>query len=67
MQYCQKKRIGWLPWSWGVDNADCPAMDMTKSEKFDSLFDWGLEVTVADKYSIKKYGCEARNILGFVF
>ncbi len=53
MQYCQQKSIGWLPWSWGVGNADCPAMDMTKTEKFESLFDWGLEVAVTDKYSIK--------------
>ncbi len=53
MQYCQKKSIGWLPWSWGVGNGDCPAMDMTKTENFETLFDWGLEVAVTDKYSIK--------------
>ena len=53
MRYCQQKQIGWLPWSWGVGNADCPAMDMTKTESFDSLFDWGLEVAVTDSFSIK--------------
>lgn len=53
MQYCQQKSIGWLPWSWGVGNSDCPAMDMTKTENFESLFDWGLEVAVTNKYSIK--------------
>ena len=53
MQYCQQKSMGWLAWSWGVGNSDCPAMDMTQTEKFDSLFDWGLEVAVTDKYSIK--------------
>ena len=53
MQYCQQKSIGWLPWSWGVGNADCPAMDMTSTESFDSLFGWGLVVAVTDKYSIK--------------
>ena len=53
MQYCQQKSIGWLPWSWGVGNSDCPAMDMTKTESFDSLFDWGLEVAITNKYSIK--------------
>ena len=53
MQYCQQKSIGWLPWSWGVGNADCPAMDMTTTESFDSLFGWGLEVATTDKYSIK--------------
>lgn len=53
IRYCQQKSIGWLPWSWGVGNADCPAMDMTKTEAFNSLFDWGLEVAVTSKYSIK--------------
>lgn len=53
MQYCQQKNIGWLPWSWGVGNGDCPLMDMTKTEKFESLFDWGLEVAVTDSFSIK--------------
>ncbi len=53
MQYCQQQQIGWLAWSWGVGNADCAAMDMTKTESFESLYDWGLEVAVTDPYSIK--------------
>lgn len=53
LQYCQQQQIGWLAWSWGVGNADCVAMDMTKTEEFASLFDWGLEVAVTDPFSIK--------------
>lgn len=53
MQYSQEQEIGWLAWSWGVGNADCPAMDMTKTEAFETLFDWGLEVAVTDPNSIK--------------
>ncbi|TAH06860.1 MAG: mannan endo-1,4-beta-mannosidase [Sphingobacteriia bacterium] len=53
LQYCQQQQIGWLAWSWGVGNSDCAAMDMTKTESFESLFDWGLEVAVTDLYSIK--------------
>lgn len=53
MQYCQQKSIGWLAWSWGPGNSDCAQMDMTKTVAFESLFDWGLEVAVTDKNSIK--------------
>jgi hypothetical protein len=53
MRECRQKQIGWLAWSWGVGNSDCPAMDMTKTEAYESLFDWGLEVAVTDSNSIK--------------
>lgn len=54
---CQKYDIGWLAWSWGLqDNGDCKLMDMTSDAekgKFSGLFDWGLEVAVTDPNSIK--------------
>lgn len=53
LQYCQEKKIGWLAWSWGPGNSDCPQMDMTKTKNFDSLFDWGFEVAISDPNSIK--------------
>ena len=57
MEQCQKHQIGWLAWSWGLqNNGDCALMDMTSNEqpgKFAGLTDWGLEVAVTDKYSIK--------------
>ena len=53
MEYCQKKSIGWLAWSWGPGNGDCAQMDMTKTVAFETLHGWGLEVAIADKYSIR--------------
>lgn len=53
MQYSQQKDIGWLAWSWGPGNSDCPQMDMTSTTAFESLHDWGLEVAVTDPNSIK--------------
>ncbi len=57
MEQCQKHDIGWLAWSWGLqDNGDCKLMDMTSDEKrgkFSGLFSWGLEVAVTDPNSIK--------------
>lgn len=54
MKYCQEKEIGWLAWSWGPGNSDCPHMDMTKTVAFETLFDWGLEVAMTDENSIFK-------------
>ncbi|WP_224995922.1 glycoside hydrolase family 5 protein [Cesiribacter sp. SM1] len=57
MEQCQQHEIGWLAWSWGLqDNGDCKLMDMTNDEergKFSGLFSWGLEVAVTDPNSIK--------------
>lgn len=53
LQYSQQKQIGWLAWSWGPGNSDCPEMDMTKTVAYNTLHDWGLEVAVTDPNSIK--------------
>ncbi len=53
MAYSQQQNIGWLSWSWGAGNSDCPAMDMTHTDSFDTLFDWGLEVAITDANSIR--------------
>jgi mannan endo-1,4-beta-mannosidase len=60
MRYCQEKEIGWLAWSWGPGNSDCPQMDMTRTVAFDTLFDWGLEVAVTDPNSIKNTSVRPR-------
>jgi len=52
MDYCQKKKIGWLTWSWGPGNNDCPGMDMSRGT-FETLHGWGLETAVTHKNSIK--------------
>lgn len=52
MDYSQQKEIGWLAWSWGPGNSDCPKMDMTRTVAHATLFDWGLEVAATDKNSI---------------
>jgi mannan endo-1,4-beta-mannosidase len=53
MEYSQQKSIGWLSWSWGPGNSDCPAMDMTRTDAFDSLYGWGKEVALTHPFSIK--------------
>lgn len=52
MDVCQKLEIGWLAWSWGPGNADCPGMDMTSKGTFDSLHGWGSEVALTHPNSI---------------
>lgn len=52
MDYCQQKKIGWLTWSWGPGNSDCPGMDMSQGT-FETLHGWGLETAVTHKNSIK--------------
>lgn len=53
MEECEKAGIGWMAWSWGPGNSDCAAMDMTKDGRFDSLYGWGKDTAVENKYSIK--------------
>lgn len=53
LEECAKNNIGWLAWSWGPGNKDCSQMDMTKDGKFDTLYGWGKEAALDDKYSIK--------------
>jgi mannan endo-1,4-beta-mannosidase len=54
-----KAGYGWLAWSWGdndpsgIWNTDCGLFDMTKTFSFDSLQDWGKEVSVDNAVSIK--------------
>ncbi len=53
LEECAKNNVGWLAWSWGPGNSDCALMDMTKDGKFDTLYGWGKETALDDKYSIK--------------
>ncbi|GEO06022.1 hypothetical protein AAE02nite_36860 [Adhaeribacter aerolatus] len=64
MEECLKNQIGWLAWSWGLqNNGDCALMDMTndaQNGQFAGLVDWGLEVAVTDKYSIRNTAKKTR-------
>lgn len=66
MEQCQKHDIGWLAWSWGLqDNGDCKLMDMTNDEKrgkSSGLFSWGLEVAETDPNSIKNTSLHTKYI-----
>lgn len=53
MKYAHKRQIGWLAWSWGPGNSDCPDMDMTGKGTFGSLRGWGKEVAWDDAFGIK--------------
>ncbi|HEY0591421.1 MAG TPA: cellulase family glycosylhydrolase [Thermoanaerobaculia bacterium] len=48
----QRLGIGWLAWSWGPGNQDCPAMDMTEDGTYQTLHAWGKEVALTDPNSI---------------
>ncbi|HEX5657965.1 MAG TPA: cellulase family glycosylhydrolase [Polyangiales bacterium] len=54
-----KAGYGWLAWSWGDNdpnsnwNTDCALFDMTSTFAFDTLKDWGKEVSVDNSVSIK--------------
>ncbi|MEI7541688.1 MAG: glycoside hydrolase family 3 C-terminal domain-containing protein [bacterium] len=50
---CQKAQIGWLAWEWGPGNMHGNLMDMTKNNKYESLWGWSKEVCVSSPYSIK--------------
>ena len=52
MAEAQRLGIGWLAWSWGPGNQDCPAMDMTEDGTFETLHAWGKEVAITDPNSI---------------
>lgn len=53
MAEAERLGIGWLAWSWGPGNSDCPAMDMTRDGRFETLHGWGEEVALSDPNSIR--------------
>ena len=44
--------IGMFPWEWGPGNNPQTWLDMTNDSTYDTLFGWGLEVSVTDEHSI---------------
>jgi len=50
---CTANQVGWLPWEWGPGNNPQTFLDMTTDSTYATLFDWGLEVAVTYKNSIK--------------
>jgi mannan endo-1,4-beta-mannosidase len=63
MAEAQRLGIGWLAWSWGPGNADCPTMDMTTDSTFETLHGWGLEVAVTDPNSIRNTSVRPHSIV----
>lgn len=60
---CQKNEIGWLSWSWGPGNSDCPDQDMTTGNTYETLSGWGLEVAVTDENSIQNTSVRPKSIV----
>ncbi|MFC1569475.1 cellulase family glycosylhydrolase [bacterium] len=51
IEQCHLNEIGYIAWSWF---GNCNSLwDITKDGTYDTLYDWGLEVTVTHKYSIQ--------------
>jgi mannan endo-1,4-beta-mannosidase len=44
--------VGMFPWEWGPGNIPQTWLDMTTDSTYDTLFGWGLEVSVTDEHSI---------------
>ena len=44
--------VGMFPWEWGPGNIPQTWLDMTSDSTYDTLFGWGLEVSVTDEHSI---------------
>ena len=53
MSECERLSIGWLCWSWGPGNSDCPEMDMTEHGSYNTLVGWGKEVAVDSPLGIQ--------------
>jgi len=53
LEECTKNQVGWLAWSWGPGNNPQAFLDMTEDSTYATLHDWGLDVAVSNKYSIK--------------
>ena len=53
MSECERLNIGWLCWSWGPGNSDCPEMDMTEHGSYNTLVGWGKEVAVDSPLGIQ--------------
>ena len=53
LDYCQDTGTGWMAWSWGPGNGDCPEMDMTENNLLETLHGWGFEVALSLKNSIQ--------------
>lgn len=58
---CHLNEIGYLAWSW-FGNCN-PLWDMTKDGTYETLYDWGLEVAVADSFSIQNTSVRPYSIL----
>ncbi len=50
---CTANQVGWIPWEWGPGNNPQTFLDMTTDSTYATLYDWGLEVAVTYKNSIK--------------
>lgn len=50
---CERLNVGWLAWSWGPGNLDCPDLDMTTHGSFNTLRGWGKEVCLTHTNSIQ--------------
>ena len=61
---CTANQIGWIAWSWGPGNNPQSWLDMTKDSTYATLFDWGLEVAVTYKNSIKNTAKRPASITG---
>ncbi len=53
LEQCHLNEVGYLAWSWGPGNNPQTFLDMTTDGTFNTLVEWGEEVCINNKHSIK--------------
>lgn len=59
---CDTAKTGWLAWEWGPGNLHGSMMDMTKNNRFNTLWGWAKEVCLDSPYSIRNTAIRVKNI-----
>ncbi len=63
MEECAKHDIGYIAWSWGPGNNPQTFLDMTSDGTFETLNDYGNEICLTSKYSVKNLAVRPASML----
>lgn len=63
MEECARHDIGYIAWSWGPGNNPQTFLDMTSDGTYETLNDYGTEVCLTSKYSVKNLAVRPASML----
>lgn len=63
LEECHLNEVGYLAWSWGPGNNPQTFLDMTTDGTFNTLVEWGKEVCINNKHSIKNISVRPASML----